>query len=44
MPVWLYPPDRWTDEKWHANSAHQKIKQQITTVLDQLLHENATRL
>ncbi len=44
MPVWLYPPNRWTDEKWHANSAHQKIKQQITTVLDQLLHENATRL
>ncbi|MGW5229189.1 HIT family protein [Nocardia niigatensis] len=36
-PVWLYPRDRWTDERYALGTRHDEIRQAITNALDALL-------
>lgn len=35
-PVWLYPPDRWTDERYALGMLHDQIRQAITGELHTL--------
>lgn len=35
-PVWLYPPDRWSDEQFRLGSQHDALRDAIASELDQL--------
>ncbi|MFB6638316.1 HIT family protein [Streptomyces chartreusis] len=35
-PVWLYPPDRWSDEQFRLGSQHDGLRDAIASELDQL--------
>lgn len=35
-PVWLYPADRWAEERYALGRRHDEVRQAIATELDQL--------
>ncbi|MFG3043999.1 diadenosine tetraphosphate hydrolase [Streptomyces sp. NPDC048241] len=35
-PVWLYPPDRWSDERFRLSPRHDELRDAIARELDQL--------
>ncbi|MFF8356637.1 diadenosine tetraphosphate hydrolase [Streptomyces chartreusis] len=35
-PVWLYPPDRWSDERFRLGPRHDALREAILSELDQL--------
>lgn len=36
MPVWLYPPDRWTDEKWRLSRSHDRWRRALVREIARL--------
>ncbi|MFI6355269.1 diadenosine tetraphosphate hydrolase [Streptomyces sp. NPDC050743] len=43
-PVWLYPPDRWRDERFRLGPHHDALREAIGTELDAVLRACDTEL